>query len=182
MVFAAEWTPETDENGESPWAAPGARHSQLVNYAWRMSSAQLGEFRSALSRAARAFRLGLVDQMRALDVHAGQNFMLEQLRAEQPLTTGELARRMEIEVPTAVRMARRMEATGLLQRQADPADARRVLISLTRQGRRVAQVLPRRLDAVSERAFRDFTEIDRQTLIELLKRVTANLSQPPEHN
>ena len=69
--------------------------------------------------------------MCALGVHAGQNFLLAELRDEEPLTTGELARRMHVEVPTVVWMAQRMESAGLLERHSDPGDGRRVLIKLT---------------------------------------------------
>jgi DNA-binding MarR family transcriptional regulator len=136
-------------------------------------------FRTGLSSASRAFKAAAVDQMRALGVHPGQNFLLEELRAEEPLSTGELARRMHVEVPTVVRMTQRMQAAGLLQRQRDPNDRRRVLISLTAQGKRAARAMPRLLDTISEQALTDFTEGERQTLIELLQRVISNLDWPP---
>ena len=106
--------------------------------------------------------------MRALGVHPGQKFLLEELRAEEPLFTGELARRMHVEVPTVVRMTQRMEAAGLLQRRPDPDDRRRVLISLTPLGKAAAQAIPRLLDTVSEEALSDLTDTERHTLIELL--------------
>ena len=144
-----------------------------------MSLEQPRLFRRELSLAARAFRSALVDQLGALGVHPGQNFLIDELREQSPLTPGQLARRMQIEVPTAVRMIQRMEAAGVLRREDDPADGRRVLISLTREGRRVARLLPRRLDTVSERALRGFSDAERQLLIDLLGRITANLTPPP---
>lgn len=144
-----------------------------------MSPDQLHRFQSGLSAASRAFKAAAVEQMRALGVHAGQNFLLAELLAQQPLTTGELARRMHVEVPTAVRMTHRMEAAGLLHRCPDPDDRRRVLVTLTPAGHRAAQEIPRLLDAVSEQALTGLSDTERETLIELLQHVTASLNWPP---
>jgi DNA-binding MarR family transcriptional regulator len=145
-----------------------------------MGSDQLERFRNELSAATRAFKTAAVDRMRALGVHAGQNFLLAELTAEEPLTTGELARRLHVEVPTAVRMAQRMEAAGLLHRRSDPRDRRRVLVSLTEAGRRAAREVPQLLDAVSEQALAGLSAAERETLTALLQRVSANLGWPPE--
>jgi len=145
-----------------------------------MGSDQLERFRSELSAATRAFKAAAVEQMRALGVHAGQNFLLAVLLAEEPLTTGELARRLHVEVPTAVRMAQRMEAAGLLHRRSDPGDRRRVLVSLTEAGQRAARQVPQLLDAVSEQALAGLSAAERETLTALLQRVSANLGWPPE--
>jgi MarR family transcriptional regulator, organic hydroperoxide resistance regulator len=144
-----------------------------------MSSDQLERFRTELSAATRAYKTAAVERMRALGVHAGQNFLLAELLAEQPLSTGELARRMHVEVPTAVRMAQRMETAGLLHRRSDPDDRRRVQVTLTDAGRRAAREVPRLLDAVSEEALAGLTDDDREALTELLRRVSANLGWPP---
>jgi DNA-binding MarR family transcriptional regulator len=115
---------------------------------------------------------------RALGVHAGQNFLLAELLAEQPLTTGELARRMHVEVPTAVRMTQRMEAAGLLHRRADADDRRRVLVTITPAGRHAAWEIPHLLDAVSEQALTGLSDTERETLIGLLQRVPQLATAP----
>lgn len=144
-----------------------------------MGSDQLESFRNELSAATRAFKTAAIERMRALGVHAGQNFLLAELLAEEPLSTGELARRMHVEVPTAVRMAQRMEAAGLLSRRSDPGDRRRVLVSLTDAGRRAAREVPQLLDAVSEDALAGLSDAERAALTGLLQRVSANLGWPP---
>ena len=144
-----------------------------------MSQDQRERFRSELSAASRAFKSAAVDQMRALGVHAGQNFLLAELSDEEPLTTGELARRMHVEVPTVVKMAQRMETSGLLSRRPDPGDGRRVLISLTARGREAAGRIPALLDSVSEQALAGLDDTERETLNTLLHRVAASLGWPP---
>lgn len=132
-------------------------------------------FRSELSAASRAFKNAGVDQMRALGVHVGQNFLLAELRAREPQTAGELAQRLHVEVPTIVRMSQRMEASGLLDRRIDPRDRRRVLISMTGAGRLASEAIPGLLDSVSEKALDGLTEAECETLTALLHRVAANL-------
>jgi MarR family transcriptional regulator, organic hydroperoxide resistance regulator len=143
-----------------------------------MGSDQLERFRNELSSATRAFKTAAVEQLRAVGVHAGQNFLLAELLAQQPLTTGELARRMHVEVPTAVRMTQRMEAAGLLHRRPDLGDRRRVQVSLTDAGQRAARQVPQLLDVVSEQALAGLSDAERETITDLLQRVSANLGWP----
>ena len=143
-----------------------------------MASSEPQDFRDALSACSRAFKAASTGELRTLGVHPGQNFLLEALRGEVSLTTGELARRMHVEVPTAVRMIQRMEAAGLLAREPDPDDRRRVRISLTREGHAAAEAVPDLLDGVAEQALRGLSPAERRELIALLARVRANLGWP----
>lgn len=140
-----------------------------------MAISEEQRFRDALAATSRAFKSAATVEMRAVGVHPGQNFLLEALRGQEALSTGEIARRMHVEVPTAVRMIQRMEAAGLLARAADPVDRRRVRISLTPAGREAAEAVPRLLDGVAEQALRGLTAAERRGLVSLLERVSANL-------
>src|ERR1700745_1227664 len=57
-------------------------------------------------------------------VHQGQQFILRQLWAEDGQTPGEMARRLGLATPTVTRAATRMEAAGLLRREAHPGGRR----------------------------------------------------------
>lgn len=116
--------------------------------------------------------------MRALGVHPGQNFLLDALRDEEALTTGELARRMHVEVPTATVMTQRMEAAGLVTRRPDPTDGRRVRVALTAKGRAAADAVPRILDDTAAQALNDFSPTEREQLVNLLERLASNLDWP----
>ncbi len=59
--------------------------------------------------------------------------------ARGPLTVGDLARYLLIQHHTAVELVDRMARLKVLSRSADDADARRVLIRLTREGERRLQ-------------------------------------------
>ena len=51
------------------------------------------------------------------------------------IRVGEIARNLGVRVPSATEQVIRLEAAGLARREADPADSRAVLVSLTPAGR-----------------------------------------------
>lgn len=53
---------------------------------------------------------------------------------DQPVSVGELQHCLHLDVSTLSPMLRRMERAGLIERQRDPQDERRVLIGLTPHG------------------------------------------------
>ena len=134
-----------------------------------------GELRTALTAASRSYKSAGSDALRRLGLHPGQDFLLDALRQEGPMTAGDLARRLRVEGPTVSRMSQRMESAGLVQRVADAADGRRTLISLTPQGRRLAVKVPQILDEVLEGALAGLSDAQRGQLREALELVAANL-------
>jgi MarR family transcriptional regulator, organic hydroperoxide resistance regulator len=129
------------------------------------------EFGDALARVSRQVKAAAAEAMRELGVHAGQNFILEELAREDSLTPGELARRIGVEVSTITRAAQRMEAAGLVRRVRDDADARLVRVALSAEGRRVARRLPGILQGVYEEALGQLTARERVSLVRLLRQL-----------
>jgi DNA-binding MarR family transcriptional regulator len=132
-------------------------------------------FRSALTAASRGYKAAAAERMRTVGVHTGQNFLLDALDAHGELTTGEIARELRVEVPTVTKMVQRMEAAGMVERRSDPEDRRRVRVSLTAEGKRAAQAVPRLLDEVTAASLRGFSAADRDQLTALLERLADNL-------
>ena len=64
---------------------------------------------------------------------------------------------------------------GLLDARADEADRRNVKLQLTAEGRRVQQALHRRARKLSEKALASLDAEERRQLVELLRKVGANL-------
>ncbi|MFI5910213.1 MarR family winged helix-turn-helix transcriptional regulator [Dactylosporangium sp. NPDC051541] len=133
------------------------------------------EYSAALMRASRGIKTASAEALRALGVHIGQNFLLDQLWQQDGLTTGELARRLEVEVPTITRMTQRMEAAGLVTRGRDETDKRVVRIELTPQGEALRDQVPAALDAVAARSLQGLSDEECRQLIGLLERVAGNL-------
>ena len=134
-----------------------------------------GELRTALTAASRAYKSAGADALRELGLHPGQDFLLDALLVEGPMTAGDLARRLRVEGPTVSRMSQRMESGGLVSRLADAADGRRTLISLTPRGRRLAAKVPRVLDEVLEGALTGLSDVERRQFRRALEHVAANL-------
>ena len=63
--------------------------------------------------------------------------MLALWEAPEPLTVGELGKRLRLDSGTLTPLLKRLEAAGHAVRRRDTADERRVLLEVTAQGRRL---------------------------------------------
>ncbi|MGW6916240.1 MarR family winged helix-turn-helix transcriptional regulator [Kitasatospora sp. NPDC054939] len=61
--------------------------------------------------------------------------VLPQLLAGPPLAVGEIARRLHVSLPTASELVGALNRAGIVERAQDPANRRRVLISLSAEYR-----------------------------------------------
>jgi DNA-binding MarR family transcriptional regulator len=125
-----------------------------------------------LAKRMRAVGTGLLDPY---GVRLGQNLMLEQLWRTDGLTPGEAAARLGITGPTAVRMAQRMEESGLVARRRDERDGRLVRIYLTDRGRELQEPIERDFRDRDARMLAGFSPHERSQLACFLERVNANL-------
>lgn len=73
--------------------------------------------------------------LRELGLTYPQYLVLLVLWEEEPQTVGSLGARLYLDSGTLTPLLKRMEAGGLIKRQRDPNDERRVLVTLTGQGR-----------------------------------------------
>jgi DNA-binding MarR family transcriptional regulator len=124
----------------------------------------------ALSGAFKLMRLRAQNVLEQHGLHYGQQYVLEVLWAEDGLPVGELAARIGIAEPTVVRAVQRMEAAGVVRREADPSDRRRALIFLTDRGRELEQVV---IPALKE--------VEREGLARLSPKARAELRRSLEH-
>jgi DNA-binding MarR family transcriptional regulator len=67
----------------------------------------------------------------------------------------------------------RLEADGLVERSQDPADRRRNVVALTRNGRTTLRRLERRVVAVQDELTASLSAKERAQLVALLKRVAG---------
>jgi DNA-binding MarR family transcriptional regulator len=110
----------------------GTRH--LANSAWEaLLSAHAG-----LIREFAAEPIWQDASMREYDV------LYTLSKCEGPLRLGELNRNVLLSQPALSRMVDRLVERGLIERKADPADRRGVLLSLTEAGREVQREIGRR--------------------------------------
>lgn len=98
-------------------------------------------------------------------------------QARRPLTARELAQHQGLSQPTVGRFVRALEDTGWVTRQADPADARAILIRPTAKARRT---LPRFIavsNAMLDQAFDDIPEATMRRIARTTQRLRENLER-----
>jgi DNA-binding MarR family transcriptional regulator len=129
----------------------------------------------AVAKAFKGINAELGRRLEPHGVHPGQDYLLDELWHEDGQAIGVLASRIGVEVPTLVRTVTRMEASGLVRREADPADRRRVIVRLTPHGRELERVVPGILAEVTEQATAGMSPGEREQLVRLLLELRTNL-------
>jgi MarR family transcriptional regulator, organic hydroperoxide resistance regulator len=133
------------------------------------------ELREAFTRASKAMTYAVDSAVRPHGVRVGQNLLLRALAERDGQTPGEVARRLWLTTPTVVKMAQRMEATGLVRRERDRRDGRLVHLYLTERGRTAEGAIEVELDRLMARATASLTEDERRHLARALGEMAENL-------
>lgn len=129
----------------------------------------------ALAKVCRAHRAYVGELLSAHGLHVGQEMVLVELWQDDGLRGSELAERLGVEPPTITKMLRRLEACGLLERRADPEDARSIRVYLTGQGRALEEPVLRCWERAEGTVLAGMNVRDRRTFRRLLDRVRSNL-------
>src|SRR5688572_18593125 len=128
-----------------------------------------------INRASRALMRTHEERLRPLGFGMGQLPVLLALEDGAELSQKELATRAHVEQPTMAQALTRMERDGLLERRANPDDARSSLYSLERAARARIPELKAALLQGDRDACAGLSAAERTQLIELLRRVASNL-------
>ncbi|HEY3003223.1 MAG TPA: MarR family transcriptional regulator [Kribbellaceae bacterium] len=138
------------------------------------------EILMTLKFAERASRKAIGAELAGSGVHTGQEVVLQKLLLHGSLPVAQLAKVLDVEVPTATRTTQRMEAAGLVRRNrgGDGTDARLVSIDLTDQGRVVAEQVQQLQTRAGRRALRGIDAEERKLLRNLLWTIITNLESP----
>src|SRR5712691_6463870 len=99
-----------------------------------MSNVSIDEALASRRKIQRALLTSTARRWRDLDISMQQLRALTVLRDEEVATVGRLAELFGIGLPAASILADRLVRAGYVERNEDPADRRRVLLSLTRAG------------------------------------------------
>jgi MarR family transcriptional regulator, organic hydroperoxide resistance regulator len=129
----------------------------------------------ALKFAERASRKAIGAELVGSGVHIGQEIVLQKLLHHGSLPVAQLAKVLDVEVPTATRTTQRMEAAGLVRRLKTAEDARRVQVELTDRGVEVAKQVQVLHTKAGRRALRGIDAEQRKLLRNLLWTITTNL-------
>ena len=104
-------------------------------------SSEAARLRAAIRALVRRFAVSERADVACCGVTVAQAAALEALGAEGPTRLRDLGRRLGIAPSTLTRNLARLEASGLVERAADPEDARSANVGLTAQGRRAARAV-----------------------------------------
>lgn len=130
----------------------------------------------ALVHAARLHRTRIGERLATLDLFPGQEQVLQALSTVDTMTMGALAAMLRVKPPTASKTVARLSAQGLVQRVAEPGDARIVVVRLTPEGASRAAAIECLWSEVEDEMLVDFDSKDRKRLRKLLRRITRNIA------
>src|SRR6056297_832667 len=122
----------------------------------------------ALVQAARLHRARMGDKLGELGLFAGQEQVVQALAAEGQMTMGDLAGILRVRPPTASKTVSRLAALGLVERRAEPDDARVVRVGLTTEGAAKDEAIAAIWDDVETELLGDFDGKERKRLRKLL--------------
>jgi len=103
--------------------------------------------------------------------------MLDALAAaSEPLSVSAIGEAIGVDQPRASRLVQQGVQRGLLQREADPDDARRTRIALTAEGSRIAHGMRGERRQALSKALESFTDDEVRELARLLEKLADNWS------
>lgn len=130
-----------------------------------------------VTRTTRSIREATTAVLARYGAQPPQNLVLDALAADDGLTPGELARLLQVAGPTAVKMAQRMEANGLVSRRRDDPDERLVRVYLTDRGREIQRPIAKEIREVARTATRELTPEQKSVLYAALNQMRSNLER-----
>lgn len=123
----------------------------------------------------RVHRARASELLSALGVHVGQEMILFQLWKRDGLNQTELTACLGVEPPTTTKMVQRMEASGLVERRADPSDGRVVQVWLSPKGRALEQPVTQAWQTLENMTVGHLSAGERAILRELLSKIRLGL-------
>lgn len=121
---------------------------------------------------ARRLRHLTKDALSPWQITPSQSRALNVLGRQEALRLNELAEQLRIAPRSATEVVDDLQARGLVERRADPADRRATLVALTGPGRETAQSIESARRAEADRFFSALDPDDRTQLARILHKLT----------
>ena len=128
-----------------------------------------------LVRAAKAHHRVASEQLKQLGLYVGQETLLISLQNEDGVAQSDLAARHDLDLSTITKVVQRMERSGLVERRADPGDARVSRVYLTARGRELGEPARQLWLDLEQQLTQGLSEAERLLLHRLLATVATNL-------
>jgi DNA-binding MarR family transcriptional regulator len=129
-----------------------------------------------LARLGRVAARRLNDQLAEAGLKPSHAAILLMLRDHGPLSQQELAERLHVDPSNLVILLNALEEAGSLLRRRDPADRRRHIVEITKQGIARVPACYGPVDALEDELFGELSAEDRERLQSILATILANTS------
>jgi len=127
-----------------------------------------GRLRAAIRALVGRFAVSERADVACCGVTVAQAAALSALGAEGPMRLGDLGRLLGIAPSTLTRNLARLEASGLVEREADPGDARSARVALSAPGRRAARAVAAQEEEFARRVLERIPAGRRAVVVESL--------------
>ncbi|MBM9593170.1 MarR family winged helix-turn-helix transcriptional regulator [Roseitranquillus sediminis] len=129
-----------------------------------------------LRRAHKSFSGALAARLERVGITHAQFHHLRRLNEQDGVSSSELSALVEVKKATSTSILDALETKGLIRRDRDATDRRRVNVFLTAKGRELQGELAACAVEVNDAAARDLSPEERAQLFDLLERMIASLS------
>lgn len=136
-------------------------------------------FMVSLLSASGAHAKACISEFTKLDLSPGQPKVLSRLLVQEGYLQKELAGLCRVEPATMTVLLTSMEKKGLIRKETSHVSGgkRAFRVYLTEQGRELALKVDQIIQDVEEQCMKGFSEAEKELMLSLLDRVTANLSK-----
>lgn len=114
--------------------------------------------------------------LRDSEVYFGQPPILDVLAERGVCTQNELAKALNVSPASVAVSLRRMQKSGLVEKEADAEDLRRNFVRLTEKGKAQHEFIHKCFGEIDRKLYAGFTEEELTTLQEMLARLCGNLA------
>ncbi|MDG0869569.1 MarR family transcriptional regulator [SAR202 cluster bacterium JH639] len=128
-----------------------------------------------LSQVSRLHRKRASELLSNLDLHLGQEMVLDALWTFGELSQTELAEKSGVRKATMTVALRPLEKCGLVERTCDPNDRRVMLVAATAKSQKLRHELYDVWEQLNRETIADLTNDERKTFDRLLKKVRLGL-------
>lgn len=140
-----------------------------------MQFEQANEIVRAMRRLTIHQRSRKTELLRKYGLQAGQDAVLLELARLKSASQNELAQAVEVDDPSVGRSIQRLEGKGLVTRAVDKRDARRRVVELTPEGRKLIPQIKRVYVRLAEEAFDGTPEASKKRLVKMLNETADRL-------
>ena len=125
----------------------------------------------AIRRVIRATDLHSKQITRLSGLTSSQLVLLKSIEQQERVTAGEIAQRISLSQATVTTILDRLQSKGLVERERDSADKRRVYVRLTDAGRSALSDAPRPLQETFINQFQQLHDWEQAMILSSLQRV-----------